>query len=1113
MKRSLRRFVAPFGLVGFILLISSCPLPITDGLVAAVEDKFSPKINITSHQVNDYYFSTLTISGNITDDSLEVGDGRGQLSKVTFDAWNDSAYRGGITIDTAGVVSRDLSLGALPIVYNPETNLFSVTLDSSGLNTDIEIVIVATDLNNNSTTKIFRLRNSDGPAVEITAPLEGDRIFRTDTYIQIAGTLSNSALFTDSISEIDRVRFTVSAIGLNVLLDLDTLVDQDPTPEGVRYTKNIPFLGTNFVIENQTFTCNFFPPDSGMESNSAIIVEAWDKNNNLGRSEITLIYNDGGPGINILNPTRTGNYYSSLRNGYTIPLEVSITPAATPVNNVYYQIRQGLDPWGPQQSLFAGSFSDAMTFTPPAISLDGLTEDVRIRVTAVDDGANTSEATRTYQDDTDSPTTLGFTFTSNSGNPAYAKAGDTVTMSFALTDTESGVNFSGIDLEIDSTSYSADLVGQGEGPFSVTHTLPAVGSPDPLFAGDRVPFLLTVSDNIGNPLTRNANDQALNYYHAAPTVAPPISFTKVPGPSGTADPDYLKSGDTLRATVTPIRDLNRVNTKLSFILNSTPTEISLPTVGTTYVYDFPITSSHASGTVAYSLAYEDLAGNTTTFTGATGKTVDQDAPELIVGSASLASNNADDSLAISGNTVTYTFDANDTLSGVAGTPTVAFTIGGTALAAQNAVGSGPWTSSLLVNSSTLQGAVSAKATISDAAGNSATLNASSGVLIDSVGPRLVGTPTPTSSGGATTAKIGDTITLAFTLDDAARTGEDPSVTFSVAGTSRSATVTQGASRKQWTATYVVEDTDSPASVPDINGSGISASITVRDDNGNSESLTSGTASTITVDNDNPTATTPSNPGIFFTGVSVTVTSDVSDNNTLSSVTIGGGTATLVGGNTYRRTFNLPATAGSYDLQVVATDAVGNSVTSTRNLTLVHDTTDPVISTPTYTGSFTTGDSVVVSVNITDNHTVDSVMIEGGAATNTVGDTWTRTITMPSTPDSTYSVDITAEDESGNTASTSDPQPVTDNDAPTITNISAPSTGTAGSVIRITFEASDNVSVAFATVNGFGATNTGGSNYGYDFTLPATPQTVTITIVATDSTGLQTTDATTTVVVN
>lgn len=125
--------------------------------------------------------------------------------------------------------------------------------------------------------------------------------------------------------------------------------------------------------------------------------------------------------------------------------------------------------------------------------------------------------------------------------------------------------------------------------------------------------------------------------------------------------------------------------------------------------------------------------------------------------------------------------------------------------------------------------------------------------------------------------------------------------------------------------------------------------------------------------------------------SISLSFTVTDNIGVKSVSIGGSAATG-SGSTYSRTMNLAYGANSFE--VVAEDVSGLKSTSQIVVTRL-DQTKPVIVLKTPTADMTVSDattSFVISVTVTDNVGVKSVLIGGVAATGS-GTTYSRTVSL------------------------------------------------------------------------------------------------------------------------
>ena len=82
-----------------LFAVISCPEPITDDIVAKVEDEGSPTIVVTSPLNNSVYRSSVSFSGTVDDDADN------SIESFNFDVQNRS-ISGGVTI-SSGNVSQD----------------------------------------------------------------------------------------------------------------------------------------------------------------------------------------------------------------------------------------------------------------------------------------------------------------------------------------------------------------------------------------------------------------------------------------------------------------------------------------------------------------------------------------------------------------------------------------------------------------------------------------------------------------------------------------------------------------------------------------------------------------------------------------------------------------------------------------------------------------------------------------------------------------------------------------------------------------------------------------------------------------------------------------------
>ncbi len=266
----------------------------------------------------------------------------------------------------------------------------------------------------------------------------------------------------------------------------------------------------------------------------------------------------------------------------------------------------------------------------------------------------------------------------------------------------------------------------------------------------------------------------------------------------------------------------------------------------------------------------------------------------------------------------------------------------------------------------------------------------------------------------------------------------------------------------------------------------------------------------------------------------TLTGTVDDPAATVTVTVNGQAYTAtVTGTTWSVDVTTALAAGTYDIVVTATDALGNAATTTRTGGLVVDTTAPAVTISAPSVARTAGGPVTFTITYSDATLVTATLSDAditlnttGTATGTVsvsgsGLVWTVTISGV-TGDGTIGITVaagTATDAAGNAAAAAGPSAtsVADNsapNAPAITGLAAASdtgdsatdevtadptptiTGTAepGSTVEVFTGGATPVSLGTAT-----ADPTTGA-WSLTPTTPLADGTYTLTAVATDGAG-------------
>ena len=163
-----------------LFIIISCPEPITEDIVAKVEDEGAPTIVVTSPSNYSIYKSTVTFTGTVNDDASN------SIEQFYFSDRNKQVG-GGVTIN-AGNVSQDSSEGDTPVSFNSSSGNFSFTfstVDPEVLDRKLYVIIKAVDWNGNDVEETIELDPPDeGPYIDLTSPTASTSY--TDT-IDISG--------------------------------------------------------------------------------------------------------------------------------------------------------------------------------------------------------------------------------------------------------------------------------------------------------------------------------------------------------------------------------------------------------------------------------------------------------------------------------------------------------------------------------------------------------------------------------------------------------------------------------------------------------------------------------------------------------------------------------------------------------------------------------------------------------------------------------------------------------------------------------------------------------------------------------------------------------------
>lgn len=201
-----------------VLVIASCPEPMTDNLLAEVEDTVGPVISITTPDltIQNYIESTIFVEGTIVDYSDDSGNIEGSISSASFrDEFGFLGVIGDIIVDSNG--DFDFSFPATTI-----TDTF-------------KLLVTATDWNGNTETEpIIFFKDTSGPYIIV------DNHEATD-YNVYSSSLSTPFPLTGSIGlDAIKLRYDIEWSGTNLTDETPTFVDYSAG------TYSFSFIPTNY---------------------------------------------------------------------------------------------------------------------------------------------------------------------------------------------------------------------------------------------------------------------------------------------------------------------------------------------------------------------------------------------------------------------------------------------------------------------------------------------------------------------------------------------------------------------------------------------------------------------------------------------------------------------------------------------------------------------------------------------------------------------------------------------------------------------------------------------------------------------------------------------------
>lgn len=665
-KTASRQILIISALILTVLLSTSCPQEVTAPMVALAEDTLVPTITITSPNGGDNYYSSVTVSGFLSDDVQVETDGGGQISSFSYEIANDDFRKGKIDIGLDDQVTADTDFGSGTIDYDTITGEFSFTfstIEPSELRDLISLSITTVDRNDNTTTETLSLTESEGPYLEFSFYNNADyevlsKIDTLDgTRVYLGGYVANSNYDVNNAEEISEITWGVigSSMGgtLNTSEDSDDWVEEDGL-----------FKTVNNIDTTKTFS--FDPATRMFKTLTEIDVEDSPKyiyftaTDIYGHSTTVEQLLTEPASLMLFSNTTDNAYYSPKSEAENTEVllpfkitdpndkldadqisEVKCSFSSTDVENtpddevVYtYSTEENFN------NFFTKTTDSQAVFNVPVTTTSqfaGLTGDIYVTVTVTDYEDNTiNKSVLMYRDDV-APVISSYYVDSSGGvdkdGKTYISRGDTVTVYFTAVDDDAGVGDLGVEIN-GATASTANISGNSYLASAEIDDEATSGD-----TGDSTTYTIDVKDKAGNiGTTVSAADNDTVFY----------------GPYNELNADKCYSVSSLntttsnsitgwaRAASSPANDTVTVSFTSSRVLASDPV---FTIAGRAVLPDGSVSYTSTSGAcsaslqmngvdellsegdeITFNVSFTDIVGNTSSQSGVTGIDYDNTAP-------------------------------------------------------------------------------------------------------------------------------------------------------------------------------------------------------------------------------------------------------------------------------------------------------------------------------------------------------------------------------------------------------------------------------------------------------------------------------------------------------
>jgi hypothetical protein len=584
-----------------LAVLAACPPPVSNTLAIVVADKIPPTLIITTPQIGQSYTSVVNFTGTVSDDAATAGDGKGILGHIAYSVANNVLLRGKILINQDGTTRQVSSYGPGIITWIPATRTFSFsfsTVSPSPLHGLLTVIVDTTDANGNVTTQVMQLAEGTGPVITLESPTKdtGLKYIGGTTSITLTGTVANAPDDLSSATNISSLAWGVTGKTWGAALDLAA---GQTSVANTGFSVNQDFT---YTAATRTFTTGFVVPFIN-DTQLILTVSATDHNGHTTTHTTVLVADVSGPQLTLTSPI-TGLFYSSTHfapltvSGNILLSEVPTVKAVTYLvsgsgftsNSVSVYTNNG-SPAPPNFFDASGNFS--FSLSDPSASLTGRHGTVQVTITIPNQANISTVVPFSITEDSTPPSVTSVTLTSSNANNAYAKIGDTVTLTFQTADAGSGM--AGDPTAI-IEGASATVTPLGGGSFSAQHVMQPT---DPSDAN--VAFTINATDVIGNVASVSTPSSNVKFYANAP------ALSSVTMASSNAHPAWAKIADTVTLSFVSPRDLQAAAavSLASHVVSPSPPSLSAHS----YTAAWTMTGSDAEGTIPFTINIIDAAGN------------------------------------------------------------------------------------------------------------------------------------------------------------------------------------------------------------------------------------------------------------------------------------------------------------------------------------------------------------------------------------------------------------------------------------------------------------------------------------------------------------------------